>query len=254
MEFSTKPTTKDAYRLSIVSLLCTVAGAAGGIVLFTNTGSSLCLVFGLESCVDFLSSVVVLWRFFAPSDVSPELEHRLRQRERRASVGISFVLVMLGIGVFGAALNDFRRGQEDVEQYKKIIGLSFLSCIVFGILSLIKFRYADALDSASLYKDGLCSLIGTILSGALFVDSILIEISLSLWWIDPFVALGCGIAAFYLGVSALYLASTVEKTPIFSMTWWFLSHGVGESIPGDKNPIGKNVGVEMPIRDDDEMV
>ena len=254
MGIFTNPTTKDAYRLSIVSLLCTIAGAIGGIVLFTNTGSSLCLVFGLENCVDFLSSVIVLWRFFAPSDVSPELEHKLRQREKRASVGISYVLVLLGIGVFGAAVNDFRRGQEDADQYKKVIGLSFLSFIVFSVLSLFKFRYANALDSASLYKDGICSLIGTVLSGALFVDSILIEISPSLWWIDPLVALGCGLAAFYLGVSALYRASSTENLPIFSISWWFMSHGDGEDLPDSSKPIGNSGGLEMPQRGDDELV
>jgi hypothetical protein len=43
----------------------------------------LCLVYGLENLVDFLSDAVVLWRFFAPSTVDEALERQLRHREER---------------------------------------------------------------------------------------------------------------------------------------------------------------------------
>lgn len=159
-----KPTTKDAFRLSIASLVITLIAALWGISYFARLGSSLCLVYGLENCVDFLSSVVVLWRFFAPTTVDETLERKLRQREQRASVAISGILVLLGLFVLGAAIADYAQGAEDVAELnlRWVRALSFLSLFVFGILSALKFRYSNRLDSPSLYKDGICSLIGTV--------------------------------------------------------------------------------------------
>jgi len=184
-------------------------------------------VYGLENAVDFLSSVVVLWRFFAPASVSPELERKLHRREKRASMAISFILVMLGIGIIGAAAADIARGQEDPDDLKKVIAISFISLLVFGVLAALKFRYARALDSASLYKDGICSLIGTILAGALFINTLIIEKVPEAWWIDPLVALACGVASMIIGFHALYVAKVRDGLPIFTCQWWFTSQGDG---------------------------
>lgn len=182
--------------------------------------------------MDFLSSVAVLWRFFAPSTLDAALEEKLQRREKRASIGISFILVILGVAVFFGAIADFRQAQDDPDKLGSIVGVSFVSLLVFGFLSIFKFHYASILESPSLYKDGLCSLIGTILSGTLFVNAILIKSTPKLWWIDPFVALLCGIGAGTLGVLYLYKARYTEKLPIFSLTWWLTSQGTKETGSG----------------------
>lgn len=204
-------------------------------------------MFGLENCVDFLSSAVVLWRFFAPSEVTERLEVKLKTREQRASIAISMVLVVLGLGIWIAAIEDLLRGQEDKGQQKTALAISFFSFLFFSILTIFKFHYADALDSPSLYKDGICSMIGTILSLSLFVDTLIIKGTPAAWWIDPVVAIGCGIASFVYGVRTLYVAQTKDKLPIFSLQWWFLRHGEDG---GEKSAVS---ATEMTIvADDDE--
>jgi hypothetical protein len=71
-------------------------------------------VFGLENCVDLLSSVVVVWRFYVPigKTVTEEREKLLEKREERASVAISFILILLGLFVCGGALSDLVNGPE----------------------------------------------------------------------------------------------------------------------------------------------
>lgn len=90
-----------------------------------DTGSSLCLVFGLENSVDFLSSVIVLWRFFAPGKATEEVEKRLRKREERASMGISIVMGLLGIFVIVGAVDDFLQGEDEPKHQDLILGISF---------------------------------------------------------------------------------------------------------------------------------
>jgi hypothetical protein len=88
--------------------------------LIQETGNSLCLTFALESFVDFLSSVAVLWRFFAPFAVDAAVEEKLDGREQRASMSISFVLIILGIAVMGTAIGDYTRGQEDPDSLRTL--------------------------------------------------------------------------------------------------------------------------------------
>ena len=160
---------------------------------------------------------MVLWRFFAPSDVTEKLEVELKGREERASRAINVILVILGVGIWITAIQDLLRGQEETgrQEQKTALVVSFLSLVIFGLLTAVKFRYAKILDSPSLYKDGICSMIGTTLSASLFIDTLIIKGTASAWWIDPVVAIGCGFASFGYGVQALYKAKfeVEEDTP-----------------------------------------
>ena len=168
-----------------------------------------------------MSSCVVLWRFFAPTSVDTVLEQKLKQREGRASIAISFFMVALGMCIISASFSDLSRGQEDeTVNEKAILLMSFFSIFVFGILSRIKFHYAAKLDSPSMYKDGVCSVIGTFLAGALFLNTAIIMRYPTIWWVDPIAAFVAGIVAIVLGVRAIYDAYTVEGLPIFSKDWW----------------------------------
>mmetsp|Transcript_16311 Transcript_16311/g.27640 ORF Transcript_16311/g.27640 Transcript_16311/m.27640 type:complete len:262 (+) Transcript_16311:77-862(+) len=220
------PSTKHAYVLAWVSVIITIIAAAAGIAVYEVTGSALILCYGLENMVDFLSSVVVLWRFFCP-DLSPEVEAKLMAREKRASISISVILGLLGVGIITTAVDDFTKGMEDFSQLSALLGISLSSILVFGLLSLVKFHYSILLKSASLHKDGICSLIGTILSIALFINTLIIRRVPEAWWIDPAVALGCGVASLAIGVHALFYASCVQKIPICSYRWWMFSQGDG---------------------------
>jgi len=191
-----------------------------------STGSSLFLVLGLENVVDFLSSAAVLWRFFAPSNnITKELEAKLQAREQRASVAISFVLVILGVATLVTAVSDASRGQEEPEQQTAALAISLVSFFLFGALTVVKFRYAKVFQSPSLYKDGICSAVGTVLSASLFLNTLIIVQAPGAWWIDPVVAILCGFGALVYGIWTLYTACRTEGLPIFSVRWWFLSHG-----------------------------
>lgn len=178
------------------------------------------LVFGLENLVDFLSSCVVLWRFFAPASLTDALEQKLKQREERASIAISFLMVLLGICILSASISDIRRGQEALVQANTTLALTFLSVLLLGTLTIIKFRYASKLDSSSLYKDGQCSLIGTFLALALFVNTAMVIGNPSVWWIDPVAAFSAGIVTIVLGICAITYSYTQQGLPIFSTSWW----------------------------------
>lgn len=180
----------------------------------------------MENCVDLFSSVVVLWRFFIPGELTKELEDHLNKREERASMAISFILVLLGIFVIGGALDALASGPEDETDMSLVLVISFVSIFIFGILTAIKFQYSKKLDSPSLHKDGLCSLLGTTMSVALFANTLIIEKFPTTWYLDPVVSLLCGLAAAVLGIQAIYLAKKAGL-PVFTPSWWMFSQGTG---------------------------
>ncbi len=194
----------------------------------------------------------MLWRFYCPGEVTKAREELLQKREKRASMAISFILMLLGVGVIAAAGDDLAKGAETERNLQIVMALAFFSVVVFGAMTTIKFRYADKLNSASLHKDGLCSLIGTVLAMGLFVTTFVIEKAPSIWWLDPIFAIACGFVAFFLGLQALFVARYVDGLPIFSMNWWLVSQGDGmdemggrELQPADFGS-NNNETIEMP--------
>lgn len=157
--------------------------------------------------------------------MSKEREELLQKREKRASMAISFILMLLGLGVIAGSADDLAKGAENTSELRDVLVIAFFSIIVFGSLAVLKFHYANRLDSDSLYKDGLCSMIGTVLAAALFINTLIIEEVPSLWWLDPAIAMICGFVALGLGFHAIIVASLIEMLPIFSLSWWLVSQG-----------------------------
>lgn len=162
-------------------------------------------------------------------------------------MAISFILILLGVFVFGGAADDFANGPESDSDLSLILGISFCSIIAFGLLTLFKFHYSKQLSSSSLYKDGLCSLLGTVLAVALFANTLIIEKSPNAWWLDPAVSMICGIAAFALGVHAIF-AALKQGVPILKLEWWFVSQGDGRNeSSGETEIVGKDTASQSTL-------
>ncbi|KAL7468894.1 hypothetical protein ACHAXS_009141 [Conticribra weissflogii] len=244
----------SAFWLSWVSLVCTIIAAIGGIVGFKKTESTLILTFGLENFVDFMSSVVVLWRFYCPHGLDELKIAKLQKREERASLTISFIIGILGIFILSVAIYDFCT-QDKEQDMNLLFVISFISILVFGSLSVIKFKYARDLNSPSLYKDGICSLIGTSLSASLLLTTAIIEHSPKAAFIDPTVSLLIGVGAIFYGFKVVY--NMVQSgVPIFHPDWWVTKKNseragaetFSQELPpvqnGEKDGEGENINTE----------
>ena len=144
---------------------------------------------------------------------------KLKKREERASVAISMVIGILGLFIFCVAIFDFL--DNDPEQDLALLFIiSFVSIIVFGGLTVVKFKYATELDSPSLHKDGICSLIGTSLSASLLLTTAIVEEHPKAGYLDPVVSLLVGIAAIVYGFKVI-IDLLVNGVPIFHPEWWY---------------------------------
>lgn len=113
-------------------------------------------------------------------------------------------------------------------EQNSIFIFSGFSFAIFFVLTGIKIKMARALNSRSLLKDGLCSLIGTVLSFALVLTTIITMSNDKLWWIDPLIAFLCGLVSFVYGVRSVVLQSVMKGIPIWSPRWWIFSQDTRE--------------------------
>lgn len=182
------------------------------------------LLYGLENLVDFISSAVVFWRFFAPGELTKEREQLLQDREDRAAVAISFLIIMLGCLVIPAAVGDLAAGaptENDVDVGLEVVmSISFVSFVIFFFMTFLKLYYARVLKSESLHKDGLCSAIGLVLSLLIFVSSWLINTYPDFWKIDAYLAIICGVIAVGIGTHGALQAILERDLNVFSFAFW----------------------------------
>lgn len=170
----------SARLVSQVSLVVSIVLAFLGFAIGFSENVLSVVGFGMEACLDGISSALVLWRFkqgkqreFVDSEAATQAkEARDARRERNSAVGIgatfvaSAVLLMLSAAwkVLGW---DPSTPEHKEEEHMGAVYTGLLawpsSAIFFG-LAVWKFRLGRALSSQVLRKDALCSALGSFLA------------------------------------------------------------------------------------------
>ena len=134
--------------------------------------------FGLDSTVEVMSGLVILWQFGHP--VPEEREHLARRL-----IAVSFFALAAYV-----AFESVRAlvGREQPDTSVVGIGLAALSLAVMPILSHWQRRTGRELGSGAVVADGTQTLLCTYLSAVLLVG-LLANALLGWWWLDPVAAL-----------------------------------------------------------------
>lgn len=138
--------------------------------------------FGADSFIEVGSALLVLWRL-------GDLGCAPTERERRATLGIGALFLLLALGIVTGSILQLRQGRHPGTTLPGlVIALLSLSFMVF--LWRAKLGAAKALNSAAIEADAACSLACIQLSGVLLTGSLLFLLSPRLWWVDAAAALG----------------------------------------------------------------
>ena len=149
--------------------------------------SSIALVgFGLDSAVEGVASVIIIWRFTGHR-VFSELAERRAQR----LVAIQFFLLAPYVAYESART---LLGGHHPEVSWLGIGLAVGSVILMPVLGIAKERLADQLGSAATKGEGRQNILCAYLAGALLVG-LLGNALVGAWWLDPIVGLAIAAVA-----------------------------------------------------------
>jgi divalent metal cation (Fe/Co/Zn/Cd) transporter len=172
-----------ARRVRVLSWLSlgwmTIEGAVAitaGIV-----ASSIALVgFGLDSVVEGVASVIIVWRFTGHRVFSEAAE---RRAQRLVAVQFFLLAPYVAFESVKALL-----GGDHPEVSWVGIGLSVGSVVLMPMLGIAKQRLADQLGSAATKGEGRQNMLCAYLAGALLVG-LLGNALAGAWWLDPAVGL-----------------------------------------------------------------
>jgi divalent metal cation (Fe/Co/Zn/Cd) transporter len=181
-------------RLSWVSLAWlgiegTVAIAAG-----VMAGSIALVAFGLDSAIEGVASVVIIWRFSGARMFS-------ERAERRAQVLVAVQFFILAPFITYEALDHLLSGAAAETSWLGM-GLTVATLGICQPLGYAKRRLGEKLGSAATVGEGtqnlLCGYLAVAVLGGLLANTLF-----GLWWLDPAVALGIAAVAVQEGRKAL---------------------------------------------------
>jgi divalent metal cation (Fe/Co/Zn/Cd) transporter len=172
-----------ARRVRFLSWLSLGVITAEGAIAITAgiLASSIALIgFGLDSVVEGMASLIIVWRFTGRRLFSSAAEDRAQRL-----VAIQFFLLAPYVA-FESVRALFGGEHPDVSWLG--IGLSVASLISMPMLGIAKERLADQLGSAATKGEGRQNMLCAYLAGALLVG-LLGNALLGAWWLDPVVGL-----------------------------------------------------------------
>ena len=172
---------RQARLLSWLSLAWMATEGAIAIIAAVIAGSVALLGFGLDSAIEGLASVIIIWRFTGTRTLSETAEARARK-----AVAVTFFLLAPYIA-YDAAATLIARDHAWTSWLG--IGLSIASLIVMPVLGTAKRRLGARLDSAATAGEGTQNLLYAYLAAAVLAG-LLANTLLGWWWLDPVVALG----------------------------------------------------------------
>ncbi|MFT3865860.1 MAG: hypothetical protein QM729_16465 [Solirubrobacterales bacterium] len=185
-----------ARKVKLLSWLSLAWMTVEGAVAITAgvLASSIALVgFGLDSVIEGVASVIIIWRFSG----SRVFSHAAEQRAQKL-VAIQFFLLAPYVGIESVrVLID----GEHPSVSTLGIALSVGSLIFMPMLGVAKERLADRIGSAATKGEGRQNMLCAYLAAALFVG-LLGNALFGAWWLDPAVGLLIAAVAVREGIEA----------------------------------------------------
>jgi divalent metal cation (Fe/Co/Zn/Cd) transporter len=184
---------KRARMLSWLSLVYMALEGAVALVAAIVAGSVALLGFGLDSVIEGLASVIIIWRFTGTRTLSPTAESRAQK-----AVAVTFFLLAPYIAY--DAIATLAVGRHADTSWLGI-GLAIASLIVMPLLGVAKKRLGARLDSHATSGEGIQNLLCAYLAAAVLLG-LLVNTLLGWWWADPLIGLGIAALAIREGIES----------------------------------------------------
>jgi divalent metal cation (Fe/Co/Zn/Cd) transporter len=171
---------RRAKALSWLSLVYMTAEGAIAITAAILASSVALLGFGLDSAIEALASIIVIWRFTGTRRLSDHAEQRAQRL-----VAITFFL--LAPYIAQDAIRTLINSEHPATSWLGI-GLSISSIITMPLLGKAKQRIGQRLGSGATAGEGTQNMLCAYLAAGVLTGLVL-NAAFGLWWADPTVAL-----------------------------------------------------------------
>ncbi|MHB8660295.1 MAG: cation transporter [Solirubrobacteraceae bacterium] len=186
---------RRAKTLSWLSLVWMTVEGAVAILAALAAGSVALLGFGIDSAIEGIASVIVIWRFTGPRRLSAEAE-----AEERAQKLVAISFFLLAPYIAQDAIRTLINGEHPGTSWVGM-GLSIGSIVVMPLLGRAKRRIGQRLGSAATAGEGAQNLLCAYMAAGVLVG-LAANAALGWWWLDPTIALAIAALAISEGREA----------------------------------------------------
>jgi len=165
------------------------------------------LGFGLDSAIEGLASIIVIWRFTGSRRLSTH-------SERRAQRLVAITFFLLAPYIAQDALRTLINAQRPATSWIGI-GLTISSIVVMPLLGRAKQGIGSGLGSGATAGEGTQNMLCASLAAGVLAG-LTLNVVLGLWWADPAVALGIALLALKEGHHTWHGNGCCIPTPIAS--------------------------------------
>jgi len=148
-------------------------------------GSIALVGFGLDSVIESVSGVILLWRL--KKELSGTSEERTEELERKALLGVGLTFWLLAAYIAYEAVGKLIAREAPQSSMVGII-LAIISLVVMPLLALGKRLVAERIDSRALEADAMETIVCAYLSFTLLLG-LALNALLGWWWADPVAAI-----------------------------------------------------------------
>jgi divalent metal cation (Fe/Co/Zn/Cd) transporter len=171
---------RRAKALSWLSLAWMTVEGTVAITAALVAGSVALLGFGIDSAIEGLASVLVIWRFTGARRLADHAEERAQK-----AVAVSFFL--LAPYIAQDAVRTLIAGDHSSTSWVGI-GLSVSSIVAMPLLGRAKQRVGERLGSGATAGEGAQNLLCAYMAAGVLVG-LAANAALGWWWLDPIIAL-----------------------------------------------------------------
>jgi len=154
-------------------------------IIFGGIASSIALIgFGLDSIIESLSGMVLIWRLRQHGKISEETEEKI---EKMATRFVAVTFIILGLYVLFESIRKLVLVEIPEPSLPGIV-IAIISLIAMPILTWQKYKTGKQIDSRALVADSKETLACTVLSAALLLG-LGTNYLFGFWQADPIVGL-----------------------------------------------------------------
>jgi divalent metal cation (Fe/Co/Zn/Cd) transporter len=165
-----------AQVLAWLSLVWMTAEGVIAVVAGINAGSIALIGFGLDSAVEGMASVVIIWRFWGARALSEKAERRAQKL-----VAVQFFILAPYVAI--ESVRALVTGHEAETSWLGI-GLTIASVVLMPVFGIAKRRVGTQLGSAATAAEGTQNMRCAYLSVAVLAG-LLGNTLVGAWWLDP---------------------------------------------------------------------
>jgi len=156
-----------------------------GLTAGLQAGSILLVAFGLDSFLEIIAGITLIWRLRKEANGAPtaEIEHA----EKRSSLVVGTVL--LGLAVYVTSMSIFNLVTHQVANESPMgLAIAIASVLLMPYFTWRKRKLGHALHSEALVEDGMCNITCAYMAGTVLIGAI-VTMLFNWWWADSATAL-----------------------------------------------------------------